>query len=148
MLPKIIKTISINDKSKRYYTGYVEKKHHLYGFTTDSAIDDCIFFLGTYKSRYGKYPDINDSERIEIKTNLIPQINRQSLLSIIDKELIITDENTEDLIQKCSVMGIGLLLINNFEFNLSDKQIDIKFSARSLIPEEKIRNYLTFEEDF
>jgi hypothetical protein len=132
----LVKTICINNKFKRYYTGYVDNKHHLYGFTNDSSINNCIQFLGTYKSRYGNYPDINDSEYIKIKNNLIDELYREPILSIIEKELIISNEFTSTIIEKCSIMGIGLLLIDNFDFYLTDKKIDINFSASSIIPKK------------
>jgi len=146
MPPSIIKTISIRDTSKRYYTGYLDNKHYLYSFINNTAADECAYFLGTYKSRYGRFPDINESKYIEIRDPLIFELNRKPLLSIIEEELIVSDENTDDLIEMCSDIGLGLLLIHNFDFKLSSKRIDIKFSARNLIPEEMTRNYIDFED--
>jgi len=145
--PIIIKTISLKGNPKHYYTGYVNNKHHLYSFTNEESVNECCFFLGTYKSKYGSFPDINNDTDIKINHKEVFYMQRKPIFSIIEDEISVLSENTNEVIEKCSIMGIGLLLIHNFDFKINAKSIDIKFSASSLIPEEKIKNYLTFEDN-
>jgi hypothetical protein len=139
-IPITLRTISIKKTPKRYYTGYVNDKYHVYSFSNREAASDCAFFIAQYKSRYGQFPDINQSEKVMIKNNLISPLYQKSILSILEEELVIREQNTNELINICSNGNIGLLIIYNFDFVLSNSKIDVTFSASSIIPENVNKN--------
>jgi len=138
IVPKVLKTISISqtNKLKNYYTGYIHKKQHIYTFSNEEAVNECAFFIAQYKSRYGVFPEINESENIPIKPNEIQFLKQKPVLSIIENELVIEDENTSDIIEKCLFANMGLLLIYNFDFKLKGSKIDVNFSASSILPDD------------
>ena len=44
----LVKTISLKGSPKRYYTGFVYNKQHIYTFANEEAAVECVFFLAHY----------------------------------------------------------------------------------------------------
>ena len=135
VIPRTLRTISIKKKPKRYYSGYIDNKYHVYTFSNEQAVSECAFFISQYKSRYGEFPEINQNRDIAIKNNLINPLYQKSIFYIMENELDIEEENTDKIVEMCSNANIGLLVIYDFNFTLSPSKIDLAFSASSIIPE-------------
>jgi hypothetical protein len=142
----LVKTISLKGSPKRYYTGFVDKKQHIYTFANEEAADECVFFLAHYKSRYGEFPEINkpDSEFVSLKKELK---TKGSILSIVQDEIRIESCYIEDLFEYITVSDLMILLVYTFDFKLNNSnKIDVSFSAESITPaKEEIdcKKYLT-----
>ena len=153
-MTSIIRTISIKGSPKRYYTGFINKKQHIYIFSNDQAVDECAFFIAQYKSMYGEFPEINKPENnsIPIKNERIHVLKQKSILSIIEEELVIESDSLDYFTEYCAISNMCLLLIHGFEFKLNNKKTDVMFSAESIIPYEinvDIKKYLdTLHENY
>jgi len=143
----LVKTISLKGSPKRYYTGFVDKKQHIYTFANEEAADECVFFLAHYKSRYGEFPEINkpDSDFISLKKELKIQ---GSMFSIVQDEIKIESCYIEDLFEYITVSDLNVLLIYTFDFKLNNlNKIDVSFSAESITPYKEEINYKLYLTD-
>lgn len=133
-----IKTISIKGKPKKYFTSFLDKKQHIYAFSNNEAADECVFFIAQYKSIYGEFPQINKPESNNVNAPKdILVLSKQSIFSIIENELEIETISINDLMEEIAISNMLILLIYNFEFKLNNnKQIDVSFSASSIIPDK------------
>ena len=118
--PINVKTINfIKNKNKYYYSSYVNNSQKVFSFSSNETVNSYIRFMNDYKEKYFKYPSINaDSELIfQVKEDLV---------------LTVGNEEIESLMDKCSSLGLGLILIHSVEFTELPDSIDIDFKAEEI----------------
>jgi len=129
IIPPRVKVIQYG---KNYYTSIVNNKHFLYSFKNKEIASNCAKFLGEYKHRYNIYPPVDNELFIP---TLVEHNKRRSVQEIIDNELHIITEDTNNLLSICGSTNMELLILNNFEYTTKLNNIDVEFSAITIKPE-------------
>ena len=139
-IPKFVKTISVNEnKLRNYYTATIEDKQSIFSFANKRSATDCALFLAHYKNKFNSYPVINKSEIIKIDySDMHKQSGTKSISEILSEDIIINEEETSDLVDKCSIINLGLVVIHSFGFNDYNNHIDIMFKGSQIeVPERE-----------
>jgi len=130
MKPRLAKN---NDRVK-YYTSVINQKQSVISFATDYPVRECAYFISMYRNKYGHYPTLNnDKKTINIKNSL----NLKKKIEDLKDDIVILEESSDEIIKKCVLMNLGLVLIHDFNFNLGNNNstltnIDINFSAQEI----------------
>ena len=118
--PINIKTINfIKQRKKYYYSSYINNSQKVFSFSNNESVHNYIDFLNDYKQKYFKYPSINTD------SDLFFQVNEDLVLTVGSEEM-------ESLIDKCSSLSLGLILIHSVEFEEFEQSIDINFKAEEI----------------
>jgi hypothetical protein len=119
----IIKVIKVNRCSKfwedehltKYYYSNIDDKPHIYGFFNEQDAQRCLDFLNIYKKFNFKYP------------------NEITPTTYMHKELVIEDEPISAMQHRCSLAGIGLLGISEFDYQFTLNSFQIDYRAIHLV---------------
>jgi len=138
-IPRYVKTISVNEKKSRtYYTAIIENKQSIFSFANKTAAADCALFLAHYKSKFNNYPIINKSETIKIDYSDYDKNVNKSIADILSEDIIINEEETAELVDKCGTINLGLVVVHSFGFNDYNNHIDIYFKGSEIeVPERE-----------
>jgi len=126
-IPATVRAISIiKGNQKRYYTTYLNNKQSVFGFTNNLSALECTKFLNRYRQKYTGFPTIN-------MDRYIPSPDVQELKdNTLYLALKISTEDTEVLIQKCGMSGLGLILISSFDFIEHPDNINCNFTGQQV----------------
>ena len=115
--------IKVIKNGTKYFSSIIEDKRHVYAFTDDETLDKCCNFIKTFRKRYKAYPTMNQTD---VKMVYTPY----------DHPEIRTDyEATEYMQRMCNMYGVGLVIVDNFEYEFKVKNIQINISIADILPE-------------
>jgi hypothetical protein len=126
-VPDIINIISLRNtkKNNTYFTSVINNKQSILSFSTNYHAKECAYFIQIYRNTYGHYPVLNnEKEYISVKK----KIKHKD----IKGEIIVEPEKSTDLFRKCSLTNLGLVLIHNFNYDLSSNDYEVNFSAQEI----------------
>ena len=125
----IMKYITVPNKIKvikngnKYFSSIIEKKRHIYSFADDETLNSCCSFIQTFKKRYKSYPIMNET--------IVKRIYNP-----YDHPEIRTDyEATEYMQRMCHMYGVGLVIVDKFDYEFKVKNVDINISIADILPE-------------
>ena len=117
----------------KYYSSYLQNKHYIYSFQNNEVAKKCFQFLNEYKFRYNKFPDLCDET---YSRNII---NNDDINDIyIDTDVLTS------IIYRCSVNNIGLMCIENFDYQFINSPLgkgrfyNLDISGIDIIDNEEI----------
>jgi hypothetical protein len=128
--PNVIKLIRVNKCYKfwnneitraKYFYSIIDDKTNIYSFLNDEAANNCLQFLEKYKKINLRYP------------------NQEIPSSYIQKELIIDEEPLASMQERCSLAGIGLLGISQFNYRCYLNYFDTEYAAVDLLENVKVK---------
>jgi hypothetical protein len=97
-----------------YYSSLLGERQYIYAFLNVQAAKKCYQFLKKYKDVNGRYPDLHGSQKA------IKPVTEESFTVYIDEEPL------RGLKKRCSVNGIGLIGISEFDYTFIDTILDQK----------------------
>ena len=115
--------IKVIRNGTNYFSSVIENKRHIYAFTDDEALEKCCNFIRTFRKRYKSYPIMNET-------------NVKRIYNPYDHPEIRTDyEATEHMQRMCNMYGVGLVIVDKFEYEFKVKNIDIDIAIADILPE-------------
>jgi hypothetical protein len=114
----------------RYYTGVINDKQSILSFSSEYPVKQCAYFISMYRSKYGHYPSMcNDDVDKRSRYGFAKKKN----INELKEELVIVQECSKELIKKCILSNLGLVVIHDFTYKLGNvDQTDVSFSAQEV----------------
>ena len=124
-------TNKINKNKKvKYYTSILNGKQSIITFANDYTVKDCAYFISDYRNKYGYHPTLNNDKNHKY---IFRHLMKKNQYNDLKDELVIIKESSEELINKCLITNLGLVLIHDFNYkNINSDKIDISFSAQEI----------------
>jgi hypothetical protein len=125
-IPKVVKVLKLNDK---YYTDFINKKQCIYSFSNLDSAQECALYAANHKHLYNRYPILSENkDLIELKKTIPGR--RKPVKKILEDELCIYEEDLEGLIIACNIINLGLIIVDRFDFQINNDNINnnLKYS--------------------
>jgi hypothetical protein len=136
-IPRFVKVLKLNDN--KYYTDFINKKQCIYSFSNLDSAQECALYAANHKHLYSRYPIISENKHfIELKKTIPGK--RKPVKKILEDELCVYEENLEGLIIACSIINLGLIIVDRFDFQINNDNINnnLKYSYVEL---DKTKEY-------
>jgi hypothetical protein len=93
-------------------------------------VKECALFISSYRNKHGHYPSFNNLNKTEHQISIGKQKKRNVE---IKEDILIVQESSEELIKKCLLSNLGLIMIHNFNYEfLNNSRTEIRFSAQEI----------------
>ena len=106
LFPRMVITVS---NGEHYYSVSNNNNTSILAFSNKNTANGCIDFLRYYRKHFPGYPVILNKQIITGKD-----------YNGIKNNIIITNNDTEELIDRLSINRLGLLLVHEFEYSDSN----------------------------
>jgi len=114
----------------KYYTSIINDKQSILSFATDQPTKQCAQFISMYRSRYGHYPSMCNDDIDKHTKN--PFAKKRKNIDLRE-ELVIIQESSEELIKKCLLTNLGLILIHEFNYSfVRQDHTEVNYSAQEI----------------
>jgi hypothetical protein len=117
-VPKYVNVVVLHDK--QYYSSFIDGKQCVVSFMNNQSATKCIQFMNEYKEKYAMYPILGE--------NLMQVRTKQKMHFVYLKNM-----EVEKLQMQCMLFNVGLVGIDNFDYQLNNSKFTLEFGAADLL---------------
>lgn len=119
-VPKYVHVIVLHDK--KYYSSFIDDRQCVVSFMNDQSAAKCVQFMNEYRDKYSVYPVLGEELRVnkQIRTESAHNISLQLM-------------NVEKLQTQCMLFNVGLIGVDNFEYQMNISKFTLDFGAADLL---------------
>jgi hypothetical protein len=115
--------ITVIKNGTKYFSSTIENKRHIYAFIDEASLNKCCSFIKTFRKRYKSFPIMEETHvQVAYSPYDFPNIS-------------VENENTMEMQRLCYTYGVGLVIVDKFEYEFKVKNIDRNISIADILPE-------------